>query len=47
MGWGITPLEGNLYISRKFLLTDKFRPNFVPGTLFLQVPVCVVGLKTR
>ncbi|MFQ5612808.1 MAG: hypothetical protein ACE5H9_11810 [Anaerolineae bacterium] len=31
LGWGITPFEGNLYISRKYLLTDKFKPNFVPG----------------
>ena len=31
LGWGITPFEGNLYISRKYLLTDGFKPNFVPG----------------
>lgn len=31
IGWGITPFEGNLYISRKYLLTDGFRPNWVPG----------------
>ena len=32
VGWrGITPFEGNLYISRKYLLTDRFKPNFVPG----------------
>ncbi len=31
MGWGITPFEGNLYIARKYLKTDRFRPNFLPG----------------
>ena len=31
VGWGITPFEGNLYISRKYLLTDRFKPNFIPG----------------
>ena len=31
VGWGITPFEGNLYISRKFLLTKRFKPNFIPG----------------
>jgi hypothetical protein len=28
---GITPFEGNLYISRKYLRTDCLRPNWVPG----------------
>lgn len=31
LGWGITPFEGNLYISRKYLQTDGFKPNFIPG----------------
>ncbi|MFQ5890531.1 MAG: hypothetical protein ACE5JR_10830 [Gemmatimonadota bacterium] len=31
LGWGITPFEGNLYIGRKHLLTDGFKPNWVPG----------------
>lgn len=31
LGWGITPFEGNLYISPKHLLTKGFKPNFVPG----------------
>ena len=30
-GWGITPFEGNLYIGRKHLKTDGFKPNFIPG----------------
>lgn len=28
---GITPFEGNLYIRRKYLETDAFRPNYIPG----------------
>ncbi len=31
LGWGITPFEGNYYISRKYLKTDRFRVNFLPG----------------
>jgi len=31
LGWGITPFEGNLYIGRKYLLTDTFKANFIPG----------------
>ena len=31
LGWGITPFEGNLYISKKYLLTDSFKPNYIPG----------------
>jgi hypothetical protein len=30
-GWGITPFEGNFYIARKYLLTDRFRTNYLPG----------------
>jgi len=31
LGWGITPFESNYYISRKFLVTDGFRINYLPG----------------
>jgi len=31
LGWGITPFEGNLYIRRKHLRTDRFRVNYIPG----------------
>jgi len=31
LGWGITPFEGNYYVSRKYLLTDGFRINYFPG----------------
>jgi hypothetical protein len=45
LGWGITPFEGNYYIRRKYLETDGFIQNFVPG-------ICVykffyVGLDLR
>jgi uncharacterized protein (DUF427 family) len=30
-GCGITPFEGNFYIPRKYLKTDRFRSNFLPG----------------
>ncbi len=30
-GWGITPFEGNYYIGRKWLKTDGFKTNFIPG----------------
>lgn len=30
-GWGITPFEGNYYVSRKYLKTQGFKANFVPG----------------
>ena len=31
LGRGITVFEGNYYISRKYLRTDWFKPNFIPG----------------
>ena len=31
VGWGITPFEGNYYIGRKYLRTDRFKVNFIPG----------------
>lgn len=31
LGWGITPFEGNYYVRRKYLQTDRLRPNFIPG----------------
>ncbi len=31
LGWGITPFEGNYYVSRKYLRTARFKPNFFPG----------------
>ena len=31
VGWGITPFEGNYYIRRKYLTTEGFRINYLPG----------------
>jgi len=31
LGWGITPFEGNYYVRRKYLATDRLKPNFIPG----------------
>ncbi len=31
LGWGITPFEGNLYGRKRFLKTDGFRANYIPG----------------
>jgi len=31
IGWGITPFEGNYYVRRKYLKTDRLKPNFIPG----------------
>jgi len=36
VGWGITPFEGNWYISRKHLNTDGFRANGLPGVCFYK-----------
>ncbi|MGD9837800.1 MAG: hypothetical protein AB7U74_08175 [Afipia sp.] len=29
--WGITPFEGNFYISRKCLKSSRLKPNWIPG----------------
>lgn len=31
LGWGVTPFEGNLYIRKKYLRTEGFKVNFIPG----------------
>lgn len=31
LGWGIAPFEGNYYIRRKYLRTQGFRVNYIPG----------------
>jgi hypothetical protein len=31
IGWGITPFEGNYYISRRHLKDGLFKANFIPG----------------
>ncbi|MFQ5530723.1 MAG: hypothetical protein ACE5FP_10320 [Gemmatimonadota bacterium] len=30
-GWGMTPFEGNVYIGRRHMRTDAFKPNYIPG----------------
>jgi len=45
VGWGITPFEGNLYISRKYLVTDGFKPNFIPGICFYKFLYVWLDLK--
>ena len=36
VGWAITPFEGNYYIRKSNLLTDRFRVNFLPGLCFYK-----------
>ena len=36
MGWGITPFEGNYYISRRYMKTAGFKVNFFPGICFYK-----------
>ena len=36
IGWGITPFEGNFYVARKYLKTDRFQVNFIPGICFYK-----------
>ena len=31
LGWGITPFEGKLYVRKKYLRTDAFKVDFIPG----------------
>ena len=31
LGWGITPFEGNFYVSSRQLRTRGFRANYLPG----------------
>jgi len=45
-GWGITPFEGNYYIRRKYLATERLRPNFIPGLcvykfLYVWLDLCL------
>lgn len=35
-GWGITPFEGNYYIGQKYLQSDGFKANYVPGVCFYK-----------
>ena len=39
LGWGITPFEGNLYISRKYLLIGGYKPrwDYYPLTMLSEI----------
>ncbi len=45
IGWCITPFEGNYYVRKKFLKTDKFRVNFLPGLCFYKFLYVWMDLK--
>ena len=36
LGWGITSFEGNYYIQSRYLCTDGFKINFLPGLCFYK-----------
>ena len=31
IGWGITPFESAYYVRKKYLCTEGFQPNYIPG----------------
>jgi len=45
LGWGITPFEGNFYISRKYLKTDRLKVNFLPGLCIYKFMYVWMDLK--
>ena len=47
LGWGITRFEGNLYIRSKYLLTDGFKPNFIPGLCIYKFLYVWLDLKLQ
>lgn len=47
LGWGITPFEGNLYISRRYLRTDGFKVNFIPGLCIYKFLYVWLNLRLR
>ncbi len=44
-GWGITPFEGNLYIQKKYLCTEGFKPNYIPGLCIYKFLYVWLDLK--
>ncbi len=36
VGWDFTPFEANSFISRKYLQTRGFKPNYIPGIDFYK-----------
>ena len=47
LGWGITPFEGNYYVSRRYLRTDRFKPNFLPGLCFYKFLYVWLDLRLK
>ncbi len=45
LGWDITSFEGSFYIRKKCLLTDGFKPNFIPGLCFYKFLYVWLDLK--
>ena len=44
VGWAITPFEGNFYIRKKYLITDGFRINYMPGLCIYKFLYVFYGL---
>ena len=52
LGWGITPFEGNLSIRHRYLRTENFKVNYLPGIcihkfLYAGVDFVWMGGKTK
>lgn len=47
VGWGITPFEGNWYISTRFLRTDGFTNAYVPGLCPYKFVYLWLHFRTR
>ena len=47
LGWGITSFEGNLYIREKYLRTDGFKVNFLPGLCFYKFLYVWMNLRVE
>lgn len=47
VGWGVTPFEGNWYISKKYLRTGGFRTTALPGLCFYKFVYLWMHFSTR
>lgn len=45
LGWDITSFEGSFYIRKKCLLTDGFKPNYIPGLCIYKFLYVWLDLK--
>ncbi|MGD9923668.1 MAG: hypothetical protein AB7V13_19845 [Pseudorhodoplanes sp.] len=41
--FGITPFEGNYYIARRYLKTDRFATNWIPGLCPYKGTACLAA----